>query len=306
LIRALLFPGQGSQYVGMGQAIAQTPKGQLLLEEASSVLGFDMAKLLSEGPEERLKATENTQPALFTVSLMVYAALLENEVPFHAVLGHSLGEYSALCAAGVFSFADGLKLVRIRGELMASAGVRRPGAMAAVLGLEAPVLTQLLSQAQGTVVIANLNSPGQLVISGEKEAVGLASELAAAQGAKKVVPLPVSGAFHSPLMEFALEGLSSALDSVVFQTPKVPVITNVDALPCTQPEQLRESLKRQLISPVRWIDSIEKIKEMGATEALEVGSGKVLMGLCRGISRDLKVSPMESPEDFQKWKASAN
>lgn len=303
MARALLFPGQGSQYVGMGKSIAETVQGKEILDQASSVLGLDMAKLLWEGPEEVLKATENTQPALFTVSMMVYRALLDEKESFDYVMGHSLGEYSALCAAGVFSFADGLRLVRVRGELMASAGVKRPGAMSAVLGLDVPVLNKALEGVAGTVVIANLNSPGQLVISGEKEAVLKGGEAATAAGAKKVVALPVSGAFHSPLMEFALEGLSAALDKVVFHQPKVPVITNVDATPCTNPAELRNGLKRQLTSPVQWIKSIEQIMSLGCTEALEVGAGKVLMGLCRGISRDLKVSPIETSEDFSKWKS---
>lgn len=303
---ALLFPGQGSQYVGMGKSLSEIPKAQEMLQQSSDILGFDFSKLLFEGPEETLKATQNTQPALFVVSMLVFECLLKGQVHFDYVMGHSLGEYSAICAAGGFTFEEGLKLVRLRGELMAEAGIKRPGAMAAVLGMDIPVLQEICIQASdqaGTVVIANFNSPAQLVISGEVAGVALAQEMASKAGAKKVVPLPVSGAFHSPLMEYALPGLQAGLAQVNFKDLQVPVVTNVDALPCTEANLISQSLTRQLNSSVRWVESIELILKDGVDQALEVGAGSVLMGVCRGISRNLKVTPIESPESFSKFKS---
>jgi [acyl-carrier-protein] S-malonyltransferase len=298
--RILLFPGQGSQYLGMGKKLAEThPGARRLLEEASATLGYDLSDCMWNGPEERLTATENTQPALFTVSLMAMEWLRERGAGYHFVAGHSLGEYSALCAAGVFSFAEGLRLVRLRGELMAKAGQTRPGAMSAVLGLEREKLEESLKgAASGIVVAANFNSPSQIVISGEKAAVEEAEKLCAAAGAKKVVRLPVSGAFHSPLMEYAVEGLRRGLEATAFAAPKVPVISNVEGREESDPSQVKENLLRQLTAPVRWVESMQCAATLGVSEGLEVGAGKVLMGLMRGITRDVKVTSVENPEDL--------
>jgi [acyl-carrier-protein] S-malonyltransferase len=297
----LLFPGQGSQYLGMGKTLAETHAGaKRILDEANAVLGFDLADIMWNGPEEKLTSTDNTQPALFTVSMMAYEWLKERNLPAAYAAGHSLGEYSALCAAGVFSFADGLKLVRLRGELMAKAGVAKPGAMSAILGLERDKLEEALAaaSASGIVVAANFNSLTQIVISGEAAAVDAAEKLCADAGAKKVVRLAVSGAFHSPLMEYAVDHFKSALDAVTFNAPAVPVIQNVTAHEESAPAALKAGLLKQLTAPVRWVESMQHAQSLGVTEALEVGAGKVLMGLLRGISRDIKVTPVEVPADL--------
>jgi [acyl-carrier-protein] S-malonyltransferase len=303
--RILLFPGQGSQYLGMGKKLSETHAGaKRLLDEANAVLGFDLAAIMWNGPEEKLTSTDNTQPALFTVSMMAHEwlkdGLKERGMAVDYVAGHSLGEYSALCAAGVFSFGDGLRLVRLRGELMAKAGVAKPGAMSAILGLERDKLEEALRTAStsGIVVAANFNSTTQIVISGESGAVGEAERLCTELGAKKVVRLAVSGAFHSPLMDYAVDGLRAGLESVNFAAPLVPVITNVDAQAVSDPAVLKESLLRQLTSPVRWVESMQFAAAQGVAEGLEVGAGKVLMGLLRGITRDVKVTPVENPEDL--------
>jgi [acyl-carrier-protein] S-malonyltransferase len=297
----LLFPGQGSQYLGMGQKLSQSHAGaRRILDEANSVLGFDLSDILWNGPEEKLTSTDNTQPALFTVSMMAYEWLKDRGISAQYAAGHSLGEYSALCAAGVFSFADGLRLVRLRGELMAKAGVAKPGAMSAILGLERDKLEEALAAAQsaGIVVAANFNSLTQIVISGESAAVEAAEKRCAELGAKKVVRLAVSGAFHSPLMGYAVDGLRAGLEGVAFAAPSIPLINNVDAREESDPAKLKEGLLRQLTSPVRWVESMQRAQELGVTEGLEVGAGKVLMGLLRGITRDIKVTPVENPEDL--------
>ncbi len=300
--RILLFPGQGSQYVGMGKKLAETsPAAKAILDRANSVLGFDLADLLFNGPEDKLTRTDNTQPAIFTVSMMAMEAVRAAGVAFDFVAGHSLGEYSALCAAGAFSFEDGLALVRLRGSLMAQAGDKSPGSMAAILGLEADKLGAVLKEASsaGIVVAANYNSPSQIVISGSVAGVQAAAKLAETAGAKKVVMLAVSGAFHSPLMEFAVPGLKDGLAKVAIKAPSVPLLSNVEAAPVSDPEAIRGLLLRQLTSPVRWVESMQAALAADAKEALEVGPGKVLMGLARGISRDMKVTPVENPEDLK-------
>lgn len=295
-----LFPGQGSQYIGMGKQLAESHAGaKRLLQEADDVLGFALSKILFEGPEDELKATQNTQPALYVTSQLSALVLAEVGVKADLAAGHSLGEYSALAAMGALSFADGLRLVRLRGELMAEAGVRRPGAMAAVLGMEPEPLAAAIKDVPGCVVPANFNSPGQIVISGEVASVEKAMEACMAAGAKKVVRLPVSGAFHSPLMEYALEGLREGLEKAVFKAPSAPVIANVDALPHDRPAEFADLLAKQLVSPVRWTDSMRKAIELGAVRGVEVGSGKVLMGLMRQIDRDIPVTLVETVEAAQ-------
>lgn len=302
MARILLFPGQGSQYVGMGKKLAESfAPAKAILDKANAVLGFDLADILFNGPEEKLIKTDITQPAIFTVSAMAMEAVKDAGVTFDYVAGHSLGEYSALYAAGAFGFEDGLALVRLRGQLMAGAGEKSPGAMAAVLGLDPEKLGAVLNDAsaKGLVVAANYNTPGQIVISGTVAGVEEASKLAEPAGAKKVVRLAVSGAFHSPLMEFAVPGLKEGLAKVKVSAPKVPLISNVEAAPVSDAEAIKGLLLKQLTSPVRWVESMQKAMGLGVTEALEVGPGKVLMGLARGISRDLKVTPVENREDIK-------
>ena len=293
----LLFPGQGAQYVGMGKTLSETfEPAKQILKKADEVLGYELSKIMLEGPEETLKSTDNTQPALYVCSCMAMELLKSKGTSFDYVAGHSLGEYSAIYAAGGFSFEDGLRLVRVRGELMAQAGVLKPGAMAAVLGLSEEDLNAALSEAQsaGVVVAANFNSPGQIVISGSKEGVAKASETAAAKGAKKVVPLPVSGAFHSPLMEYALPGLKEAIAKTNFSDLKVPLIANVTSQAVSKGSDLPELLTKQLISPVRWQQGMEAAISLGVEEGIEVGAGKVLTGLMRSINRSVKVSSAEA------------
>lgn len=300
--RILLFPGQGSQYVGMGKKLSESlPQAKAILDKANAVLGFDLADILFNGPEDKLTRTDITQPAIFAVSMMAMEVVKSKGATFDYVAGHSLGEYSALCAAGGFSFEDGLALVRLRGQLMAQAGDKSPGSMAAILGLEADKLASVLADAsrEGVVVAANFNSPSQIVISGSVAGVQAAAKGAEAAGAKKVVMLAVSGAFHSPLMEFAVPGLKDGLAKVALKAPSVPLLSNVEAAPVSDPEAIRALLLRQLTSPVRWVESMQKAQALGCSEALEVGPGKVLMGLARGISRDLKVTPVENPEDWK-------
>jgi [acyl-carrier-protein] S-malonyltransferase len=300
--RILLFPGQGSQYVGMGKKLSEShASAKAILDRANAILGFDLADILFNGPEERLTRTDITQPAIFTVSLMAMEVVKERGISYDYVAGHSLGEYSALCAAGAFSFEDGLATVRLRGQLMAQAGDKSPGSMAAILGLEADKLDAVLKEASasGIVVAANYNSPSQIVISGSVAGVQAAAKLAEAAGAKKVVVLAVSGAFHSPLMEFALPGLQEGLARMAISAPRAPLISNVEAKPVTDAETIRALLLRQLTSPVRWVESMQNAMGLDVKEALEVGPGKVLMGLARGISRDLKVTPVENPEDLK-------
>lgn len=300
--RILLFPGQGSQYVGMGRKLAESfAPAKAVLDKANAVLGFDLADILFKGPEDRLTRTDITQPAIFTVSMMAMEAVKAEDIAYDYVAGHSLGEYSALCAAGAFSFEDGLATVRLRGQLMAQAGDKSPGSMAAILGLEADKLQAVLrdASAAGVVVAANYNSPSQIVISGSVAGVQAAAKLAESAGAKKVVMLAVSGAFHSPLMEFAVPGLKEGLAKIAIRPPSVPLISNVEAVPVTDAESIRALLLRQLTSPVRWVESMQAALGLDAKEALEVGPGKVLMGLARGISRDMKVTPVENPEDLK-------
>lgn len=288
----------------MGQALAASfEPAAKLLAEADEVLGFSLSKLMAEGPDEVLKSTDNTQPALFTCSMMVMELLRSEGFEFDLVAGHSLGEYSAICAAGGFSFADGLKLVRVRGELMAGAGAKNPGSMAAIMGQDEAKILELCEAVKevGVVVPANLNCPGQIVVSGAADAVKALVENCGAAGIK-AIPLAVSGAFHSPLMQFAQAGLAEALSKAEIHDLSVPVIANVTAEPVTSGKEIAELLVRQLVSPVRWNDCMNKAISLGVTRGVEVGSGRVLMGLMRKISRDVKVTPVETVEAFNTLK----
>jgi [acyl-carrier-protein] S-malonyltransferase len=286
---AFLFPGQGSQAPGMGADLYERfPAARAVFDEADAVLGFSLTELLfatGDGAAEALRPTEITQPALYAHSLAAMAVLAERGAAPDAVAGHSLGEWSALAAAGGVSFADGLRAVRRRGELMAQAGTVRPGAMAAVLGLDAERLDAVCEAAtaagEGVVVPANYNDPGQIVISGDREAVERGGAMATEAGARRVVPLPVSGAFHSPLMAFAREGLAEAIDALDVRVPACPVYLNVTAAPSTDPAEIRQRLLEQLTAPVRWAQTVAQMHADSAQRFVEVGTGAVLSGLVR-------------------------
>lgn len=303
--KILLFPGQGAQYVGMGQTLASTfASAKKIMLQADEILGFSLSKLMAEGPDTVLKSTDNTQPALFTVSAMVMELLKDKCFEFDYVAGHSLGEYSAIYAAGGFSFEDGLRLVRTRGNLMASAGTKNPGSMAAIMGQDEAKILELCESVKqiGVVVPANLNCPGQIVVSGAINAVAKLVENCALAGIK-AIPLAVSGAFHSPLMQFAQAGLADAVAKTKFNNVSKPVIANVIASPVTQGNDIADLLIRQLVSPVRWNDCMNKAISLGVTNGVEVGCGKVLTGLMRKINRDIKVTPVETIEAFESLNA---
>ena len=283
-------PGQGSQKVGMGKELADAfPDARRTFEAIDAALGFSLSKVMWEGPEELLTRTDHAQPAILAHSAAVWAVVgpeLAGKVA--AAAGHSLGEYSAYVAAGALTPAEGAKLVRRRGELMHEAGTARPGTMAAVLGFDADKVVQVCREASsqgGVVVAANLNDPSQTVISGDPAAVERASELLKAAGAKRVVPLKVSGAFHSPLMAPAQAGLSAALGAASMKDPRFPVVANATAQPVKDAAGAREQLTAQLVSPVRWIECAQRLAELGGETVafVEMGPGSVLSGLAKRI-----------------------
>ncbi len=290
---AFVFPGQGSQALGMGRDLAVAyPQARQTFEEADDILGYALSRLMWDGPEADLNDTLNTQPALYVHSMAaqrVFAHLYPDFLPA-SVAGHSLGELSALTAAGALSFAEGLRLVRKRGELMKRAGERSPGSMAAILGLDIPVLEkvcQAASAAGETVQVANDNCPGQVVISGAKTAVERAIEGAKAAGAKRGIPLAVSIAAHSPLMASIQEEWNAAVDACTMDDPLVPVIGNVHAEPIETADTLRADIKAQMQSRVRWSESVQGMLRTGTQAFVEVGSGNVLLGLIRRIAQSL-------------------
>ena len=300
---AFLFPGQGSQYVGMASDLASyDPNAAEVLAEADEALGFSLSGLMRDGPSEELTSTPNAQPALLTHSvaaLRVFAARSSlTEAPACAA-GHSLGEFSAHVAAGTVTFVDALCAVRLRGELMFKAGQSRPGTMAAILGLSEADVRDVCGQVKkGVCVPANFNSMGQIVISGDTSAVEEGMILAKEFGAKRAVQLKVSGAFHSPLMEPAAERLSAFLDDIDFSDPRFPVIANANAKPVTTGKEARALLVRQLVSPVRWTESIASMTSMGVGHFLELGSGKVLSALNRRNTSGLRSTALGEPDDF--------
>ena len=299
---ALLLPGQGSQFVGMGADLVDAyAEAAELYAEAGEVLGVDLARLSREGPAEELTRTENAQPAILTHSYVVWRLLpAAARTSMVVAAGHSLGEFTAYLCAGALAFADALRIVRRRGELMARA---RNGTMAAVLGLDdAAVRGACEAVDEGVVVAANFNAPGQVVISGDEAGVAAASERAREAGARRVLPLDVSGAFHSPLMEVAREGLAEALAAATFHDPDFPVVANAAARPVSHGEEARELLLEQLTSPVRWVESIEVMRDAGASRWLEVGPGSVLTGLLRRIDRSLEGAAVGTAEDVRAWR----
>jgi [acyl-carrier-protein] S-malonyltransferase len=298
---AFVFPGQGSQYAGMGKELAESfPAAREVFEEADRALGFSISQLCFSGPEEALKLTENTQPALLTASVAAYRVLEQKGVRPDYVAGHSLGEYSALVAAGALKFADAVRLVRKRGQYMQEAVPPGEGAMAAILGMRPGQVAEICRKAaDGKVMPANLNSPEQTVISGHAAAVKSAVEQASAAGAKRAVVLPVSAPFHSELMRPAQERLQEDLRATEFSSLKIPLVTNVDAGIITSGAEAREALIRQVTLPVLWEESIRELIEQGTTTFVEVGPGRVLSGLLRQIDRSVHSLNVENAKSFQ-------
>ena len=317
---AFVFPGQGSQSVGMGADIfAASPAARAVYETADAALDFSLSTLCFEGPEETLRETINTQPAIVVTSLALLAALQEvargavnatsdplaGPIVPAFVAGHSVGEYAALAASGALDLTETLRLVRERGRLMHLEGERIPSGMAAVLGMDAPTLEAICAEATeraragldasethpgaGRVVLANDNAPGQIVISGDQRALDLAMEMAKSRGARRVVPLAVSGAFHSPVMAPATEGLAHAVDAAPIQDARVPLISNITTQPLTSTADLRAELAQQIASPVQWTRTIEYLAGQGVEAFVEIGVGQVLAGLIRRIAKDIPV-----------------
>jgi len=300
---AFIFPGQGSQFVGMAQDFYDSYSfAKECYQNAGDILGFDLARLSFEGPEDELARTDNTQPALFVHSYIVCELLRQNGYSPVMAAGHSLGEYSALAATEVFSFKQGLRLVKLRGQLMHSAGALVKGAMAAIIGLDYQAVHNICQAAshKALVDLANFNSPQQIVISGTIEGVQIAMAMAEKKGAKRVVRLNVSGAFHSPLMKPILSDYTQELESVEFKTPKVPVYINVTGQATDDSNEIRMFLAKQLLSPVLWTETIKHMNLGGAEIFVEVGPGKVLSGLLHKIDRQLKVTSVGTVEEFEK------
>jgi len=295
MANAYLFPGQGSQFVGMGKSHYQESSTfKEYFDQSDEILGINLKEIMFEGPEEVLKETEFTQPAIFLHSVALYNTLDANP---DMVAGHSLGEFSALVACGAVDFPVALKIVRRRGELMQKAGVQNPGTMAAIIGMEDAEVEKFCKQASEEtgkeVVAANYNCPGQLVISGNVEAVEKAVEIAKDSGCRLARLLPVSGAFHSSLMQPAYDGLKEELDNLVITEPDCPIYSNYTAKPTTDPEEIRTNLLKQLLNPVRWTQTLQNMSEDGADHFVEVGPGKVLQGLVKRTLKDVETEGHE-------------
>jgi len=286
---AYVFPGQGSQFPGMGKSIVeQSETAKKLVEQANLQLGFDLAAIMFSGTEEELRRTDVTQPAIFLHSMLAYSTLQHPQPSM--IAGHSLGEFSALVAAGVLSFLDGLRLVAARANAMQKACELEPGTMAAVLGLEDQKVEGICASISDTVVPANYNCPGQLVISGSVMGIEKACIALKEAGAKRALVLPVGGAFHSPLMKAAEEELQVAIQTITFNAPSCPVYQNVVAMPVTDPATIKQNLINQLTGPVKWTQSVQAMVADGTTEFTEVGPGKVLQGLIQKIQKETLVN----------------
>ncbi len=283
--KAYVFPGQGSQFPGMAKTLYESnATAHEMLEKANEILGFRITDIMFDGTAEDLKQTKVTQPAIFLHSVVLAKCLPDFQPDM--VAGHSLGEFSALVAAGAMDFEEGLKLVSIRAQAMQKACECTPGTMAAIIALPTETIEKICSETEGTVVAANYNCDGQVVISGEKEAVEAASMKMKEAGAKRALPLPVGGAFHSPLMEPARAELAEGIEKAVFHTPVCPVYQNVTARPSTDPAEIKANLLAQLTSPVRWTQSVKNMLSDGADHFVELGPGKVLQGLVAKISTE--------------------
>ncbi len=294
---AFVFPGQGSQSLGMLNTIADLPEVRATLQEASDALGEDIAKLIAEGPAEALALTTNTQPVMLTAGIAFYRAWLAAGGPLPAVMaGHSLGEYSALVAAGVIAFKDAVPLVRFRAQAMQNAVPVGSGGMAAILGLDDARVQDVCREASqvsgGVVEAVNFNAPGQVVIAGSTDAVTKACEMLKAAGAKRALPLPVSAPFHSSLLQPASEELKGYLEGIAFQAPSIPVINNVDVQILQDPIAIKDALVRQAAKPVRWQETVQLMAQQGVTRVVECGPGKVLAGLTKRINDQVQGVPV--------------
>ncbi|MCH8800548.1 MAG: ACP S-malonyltransferase [Chloroflexi bacterium] len=301
--QAYVFPGQGSQSVGMGAELFESSRAaRETFEEADDSLGFPLSRLIFEGPAKDLQNTANSQPAIMTVSVAAWRTWQvmqgSQAVSAKAVAGHSLGEYTSLVAASVIEFPDAVRLVRKRGELMNQAAINRPGAMAAILGLNELAFSQICDETG--VELANINTDDQIVISGDKIAVARAMDLASARGAKKTIPLPVSGAFHSSLMFEAEVGLADAVQALDFKNPKMPVVGNCDSKPLSTADEIRSELVNGLCHCVLWKDTVRHLVDSGVTQFVEFGSGGVLAGLIKRIDRGVKVTTVSDTASMRK------
>lgn len=293
-MKAFVFPGQGAQFVGMGKDLYENvPQAKELFEKANEILGFRITDLMFAGTDEDLKQTKVTQPAIFLHSVILAKSLGDDFKP-EMVAGHSLGEFSALVAAGALSFEDGLRLVAARANAMQKACEQNPSTMAAVLGLDDAKVEEICASIDGVVVAANYNCPGQLVISGANEAIDAACEALKAAGAKRALKLPVGGAFHSPLMEPARVELEAAIEATTVSAPICPVYQNVDAKPYTDPAQIKKNLVMQLTAPVRWTQTVQNMVADGVSSFVELGPGKVLQGLVGKIAKDIPAESKQS------------
>jgi [acyl-carrier-protein] S-malonyltransferase len=309
MTRAFLFPGQGSQQVGMGKALAEAfAPARRVFEEVDDALSQKLSRIIWEGPESDLTLTENAQPAIMAASLAVIAILKEGglDIAKHArlVAGHSLGEYSALCAAGAFSLADAARLLKTRGRAMQSAVPVGEGAMTALIGADIETAEAVAKEAAaggGICVVANDNAPGQVVISGNAEAVARAADIAKAKGVKRAIPLSVSAPFHCPLMQPAADAMNEALANVTIRPPAVPVLANVTASESAEPEMIRRLLVEQVTGRVRWRESVLALRGLGVGATVEAGGNKVLTGMVKRIDKELQTITLDTPAEIEAF-----